>query len=330
MLGHIGRLREGVAGFDVAIDSAQRAGALGSVSMSLMNQCVVLRTMGALDRACDASRRGLALLPPDEGNANRQLAQLMNARNEAETGHFDSAQAALDTLLPQFNAMGSAFWVQATRATQARLWQHLGQHTRALQALQMTDAPVPAWMLAGHLWLRLEVQQWLGQAIADSEVKQALALLDGDTNRRTGNAVRGLRFADADAVLAQAPALAQRAQEQELFGALAALHTHRARAALALQRSTQAATAARALLHLLEEGYAPDFTYQPEAWLVAGQALQAAGDKSAARAAWARGLAWVQQRALPRVPAPFIDSFLHRNPVNRQLLALPAGVSGPA
>jgi hypothetical protein len=32
----------------------------------------------------------------------------------------------------------------------------------------------------------------------------------------------------------------------------------------------------------------------------------------------------VHQRALPKVPAPFIDSFLHRNPVNRELLALPA------
>jgi Na+/proline symporter len=46
-LGHIGRLREGVAGYDVAIASAQRAGALGAVSMALMNQCVVLRTTTA-------------------------------------------------------------------------------------------------------------------------------------------------------------------------------------------------------------------------------------------------------------------------------------------
>lgn len=330
LLGHTGRLREGVAGFDVAIASAQRTGALGAVSMALMNQCVVLRTMGALDRAADVSRRGLALLPPDEGNANHRLAQLMQARNDAETGRFDSAQTALDALLPQFEAMGTAFWVEATRATQARLWQHLGQHARALQALQRADASVPAWMQAGHLWVRLEVQQWLGQTVADDEVGQALALLDGDANRRTGNTVRGLRFAAPDAVLAQAPSLAQRAREQELFGVLAALNTHQARAALAVQQPAPAATAARALLQLLDEGYTPDNTYQPEAWLVVGQALQAAGDETAARTAWARGLAWVQQRALPQVPPPFIDSFLHRNPVNRQLLALPAGVSGPA
>jgi hypothetical protein len=33
-------------------------------------------------------------------------------------------------------------------------------------------------------------------------------------------------------------------------------------------------------------------------------------------------VAWVQAQALPQVPAPFIDSFLQRNPVNRRLLAL--------
>ena len=72
---------------------------------------------------------------------------------------------------------------------------------------------------------------------------------------------------------------------------------------------------------MLDEGYVPDFTYTPEAWLVVGEALEAAGDTASANRAHATGLAWVQTRALPRVPSPFIDSFLRRNPVNRWLLA---------
>jgi hypothetical protein len=35
----------------------------------------------------------------------------------------------------------------------------------------------------------------------------------------------------------------------------------------------------------------------------------------------AQGVQWVIQHALPQVPAPFIDSFLNRNLVNRELLA---------
>jgi len=47
-------------------------------------------------------------------------------------------------------------------------------------------------------------------------------------------------------------------------------------------------------------------------------------------AAFKAGSDWVRSHALPHVPVPFLDSFLHRNPVNRELLAaaarLPASV----
>ncbi len=55
---------------------------------------------------------------------------------------------------------------------------------------------------------------------------------------------------------------------------------------------------------------------------MAGLALRAAGDELAAQRALDDAVDWVRRRALPQVPAPFIDSFLHRNPVNRELLAL--------
>ncbi len=324
VLGHMGRLREGVANYDVSIACAKRLGLLPNLSMALLNQSVVLRTMGALQRAWEGSQAGLALLPADTDSAEHRLTRLMHARNEAEIGHLGPAQAELDQLLPHFEAMGAPFWVHAVRATQARLWQHLGQHARALQALQIDAAGVPAWMQAGQLWMRLEIEQWLGLPLAPQPAQQALALLDGDAHRRTANAVRGLRFAPSDAVLLQADALAARAQQLELFGALAALHMHRARAALALQQHDQAAAAATELVGLLHEGYVPDFCYTPEAWWVASQALAAAGHDAAAQAALAAGRHWVQAVALPSVPAPFIDSFLHRNPVNRELLTAAA------
>lgn len=325
VLGHMGRLGEGVAAFDTAIGCAERSGALPQLSMALANQSVVLRTLGALPRAHASSQRALSLLAQDPGSAQHRLARLMHARNEADMGRLGDAQRCLDELLPHFEAMGAPFWVHALRATQARLWQHLGQHARALQALQLDDAGVPAWMQAGRLWLRLEVQQWLGQPPAEEACAQALALLDGDAHRRTGNAVRGLRFAAPQAVLDQGEALAERARQMELFGTLAALMMHRARAALALQQPSTAEAAARELLALLNDGYVPDFVYTPEAWLVAGQALLRGGDAAAARTALDAGQHWVRSQALPNVPAAFIHSFLHRNPVNRALLAAAAG-----
>ena len=324
VLGHTGRLREGVASYDVSIACAERTGARANQCTALLNQCVVLRTMGALPRAAETSQRALKLLPDETDSANHRMARLMHARNEAEVGHLGRAQVTLDELLPHFEAMGAPFWVHALRATQARLWQHLGQHARALQALQLADDGLPAWMQAGRLWLRLEVEQWLGLPLAAQraqQVQQALALLDADLNRRTGNAVRGLRFADPVAVLAQAAALAESALRQELFGSLAALQMHRARAATALQQHDEATVAANELVDLLRDGFVPDFVYTPEAWWVAGQALHAAGEAAAAQAALAAGRLWVQDQALPQVPAPFINSFLHRNPVNRALLA---------
>jgi hypothetical protein len=294
--------------------------------MALMNQCVVLRTMGALERACEGSRRGLALMSDEPGNAHHGLGRLMHARNQAETGDFAAALLALEALMPQFEAMGTPFWVWAARGTLARLWQHLGQHARALQALQQPPAEgLPAWMHAGLQWVALEVAQWREQRVEAAPVQQALALLDGDANRRNGNRVRGLRFEAPAAVLEQAAALGALARQHEQFGVLAALQLHEARAAVALGDGARAQQAAQALTALLDDGYAPEFTYLPEAWLVAAEAFELVAEHAAARRARAAGVAWVQEQALPRVPAPFIDSFLQRNPVNRRLLAQAAG-----
>ena len=60
--------------------------------------------------------------------------------------------------------------------------------------------------------------------------------------------------------------------------------------------------------------------YTPEKDWIAHQVLDAV-DPAAARAALGAGKAWIVETALPQVPAEFRDSFLRRNPLNRQLLA---------
>lgn len=63
-----------------------------------------------------------------------------------------------------------------------------------------------------------------------------------------------------------------------------------------------------------------------ELWLHAGRALAAAGD-ARAREVIESGRRWVHETAATQVPEPYRDSFLHRNPVNDELLALAACLS---
>jgi len=83
---------------------------------------------------------------------------------------------------------------------------------------------------------------------------------------------------------------------------------------------------AQAALHL-SAGHEPDSFYLPEMWLVLARAHQALAQLEGARRAAAAGLAWVRRVHQADVPADFQDSFLHRNPVNRDLLALAAQLS---
>lgn len=85
----------------------------------------------------------------------------------------------------------------------------------------------------------------------------------------------------------------------------------------------------RQALALFADGYAPEFMYLPELHFVAWRILDKAGASDEAIAALKAGTDWIRGHALPQVPAPFLDSFLNRNPVNRELLAAVARLQAP-
>lgn len=321
-LGHIGRLREAVASFEVSIACAERTGRRDTVGMAVLNLGVVLRTMGCLQRAFECSRRGVELTSGDvTATTHLALARLMHARDQAETGRYADALQTLDDLMPQLEAMGPVFWVRAAQTAQAAMWLHLGQVARAQQLLRPDDVQTPAWMRAGRTLLRMEIAAGTDQPLPHAQVKEALALVAADPHRITGMATRALRAATAQEVLDQVPALAEMSDRQERYGGLLAVRIHEARAASALDRHRQAAAAARKALALFADGYAPEFMYLPELHLVAWRALDKAGASDEAAAALRAGTDWIRGHALPHVPAPFLDSFLNRNLINRELLA---------
>ncbi|HWH81377.1 MAG TPA: hypothetical protein VNU71_03985 [Burkholderiaceae bacterium] len=85
-------------------------------------------------------------------------------------------------------------------------------------------------------------------------------------------------------------------------------------------RSDEAATALRDLLPRVER-VPPADMYRAEAWWVAVRVFDACGANEDAMAALAQGSRWIRQVALPHVPDAFRESFLHRNPTHRALLA---------
>ncbi|MGZ9031041.1 MAG: ATP-binding protein, partial [Burkholderiaceae bacterium] len=320
-LGHIGRLREAVTSFDVSIACAERTGRRDAIGMAVLNLGVVLRTMGCLQRAFECSRRGVALTSGDiAATTHLNLARLMHARDQAETGRYADALHTLDELMPQLDAMGTVFWVRAAQTTQAAMWLHLGQVGRAQQLLRPDDAETPPWMRASRALLRMEIAAASDQPLPLAQMNEALALVDSDRHRIAGMATRALRAASPQEVLERAPALAETSANQERYGGLLAVRIHEARAASALDRHERACTSARDALALFADGYAPEFMYLPELHLVAWRVLDKAGASDEAAAALKAGTDWIRGDALPQVPAPFLDSFLNRNPVNRELL----------
>jgi len=108
-------------------------------------------------------------------------------------------------------------------------------------------------------------------------------------------------------------ALAADLRAAELAAALgmahaAATHADRGRALLAADRDSDDAVTATDLS-------------DAEAWLMLGRAYASAGRAVDAADAFARGADWVVRTAREHVAPEFRDSFLHRNSVNRDLLA---------
>ena len=321
-LGHRGRRREAVAAYDLARAAARRAGLRDAEGRLLLNCAVTLRQGGHFDRAVALGAEGRALSGNDLGDGQgAPIDRLVVARDEAETGRFDSALAALEDLLPQFQRSGAGFWLQATRLVLVRLWLDLGQPARAVPLLRDPPADLPPWMQAARLLLQADLARLLQQPAPDGAVPAALALAASDPARGPLLRVRALRHAPLPVRQAQAAVLAPLLRETERFGALMGLQVHLAEAALAAGEPDAAADAAAQVLALFGDGCAPDSMYRAEAWWVAHQALAAAGHTGQAAAALQQGTGWVMRQALPHVPPPFIDSFLHRNPVNRALLA---------
>jgi hypothetical protein len=81
-----------------------------------------------------------------------------------------------------------------------------------------------------------------------------------------------------------------------------------------------AASHAREALRRLRDT-SPTTLYRGEVWLAAAQAMEVTAPQERAQVLQTASQ-WIRETAHHRVPEEFRDSFLHRNPVNRDMLTL--------
>jgi tetratricopeptide (TPR) repeat protein len=305
-----------------AMAYAEEAGDLAELATLTSNLALVEGNLGRVEHALAHARHARALNDPLGLSVGPPAGaiELYVSVHEGALGRYAEALAGFERARASFAGSPGTVWVGLTANHLAHVLIHLGQFARARQALQWTGPSSPATR-ARRTLLQARIDRALHHRGAHS-IEEALAEL-GDSDPLTQMLAR------LEATLGQPPA--------EAAAACAALadeaerHEHlaigmRARV-LCVRHRTAAGTLAReevddmaARLHHCH----PADTYLPEAWLIAAAALDALLDAAAADAALAEGYRWVAERALPNVPAAFRDSFLHRNPCNRDLLAAAA------
>lgn len=283
---------------------------------------VVEGTRGHPRLAIEACRQAVALCQQMPGDVTRSsLARLTLARQLVDAAAFGEALAILESVLAHFESANSRFWAEQAAMALAALWIRIGQPGRAQPLLQRDEAGLAQRQVAQRRLLALEAAATLEQALPEALADEACAAMPGELGAALATRTAALRAREPARAFDEATALTRDLRRHERQGAEAAAWMWRARAATALGRHDAATESAQRLADLLAQDVAPEGLYRGEAYRQVWQTWAAAGHEAEAREALHRGVAWVQQQALPNVPPPFVNGFLYRQPANRQLLA---------
>ena len=236
-----------------------------------------------------------------------------------DVGRYDEALTHLEDVLPRFREGGLAFESLIAENRLAQLFQQLGQPGRAAQLLASERGDLPPGAMMMRAIHRADVAHDLGRD-AVAAMRDALAMIpDADDIYYRIGTLFASRIVPADEGEAMATSLAAWAAARERLGLALAAHVRAAACSLRLGAPSRAVPHVDAALHLVADRH-PDSFYLPELWLVAGRTAAALGRDDLASARWLAGRRWIDEVA--RVPAAFRASFLQRNPVNRELIAL--------
>lgn len=211
----------------------------------------------------------------------------------------------------------------------ALTWLHLGQYARAQQeigkAMALGEVAPRAFRAKTRLLMARCALMQGRSAVAREEILAASVLLEEVSERHAPRASLELAMAAiAEPAAGHAAALAIVADvsRRETHGLQMAALACAARCALANGLTELAVVYSTRALALWPVN-SPDDCYIGEVWLAAYESFEAAADPRADDVL-KQASAWIMETARERVPEEFRESFLHRNPFNRELLAAAA------
>jgi DNA-binding SARP family transcriptional activator len=320
---NLGRLEEALPHHELGQAFAVQNGDLHHAAIGLSNLACNRLDAGDLTAARNALERSLQLTAQyDDYRANLGLHYTLLVLVDCQDGRFglalERAELALELMQKHAPARGAEVQLRA-----ADVWAHLGQWAR-VQAILDLPAVREADRVAVHAataLLRHRLGKARGNAAGDVLTK-ALQAMPEDFRpdlrlpllmEHAGTLAPALALAALDAVIGEAAAI----QHQ---GTVLAAHLRAAGIAADVDPERALRHARSALTLVTHRGSTA--LYPAERWLHPARAMRAAGKVAEAQALLAAGRDWLLGTAAEHVPTAFRDSFLQRNPVNRELLQL--------
>jgi tetratricopeptide (TPR) repeat protein len=303
--------------------SAAELKAPRTVATALNYQMLCEGNVGSFDRAAATAERWRAYLV-DNGlfGEARLFLDINIGYLYQQLGRYGDALAALQRAEATHVDHNGALNVRY-----ASLFAQLGQFARVRQALDAipTAIPMGPGLRITQALLRLRLARW-GAAPLPADQRDALleqvgtiALATEKTSLRIRWLLARAEFLDPDAAIVAAREAASLALAKEMHGLRISAEVLLARALVGTEQAAAALPRVRIALALAET-YQPDFVYVAEVGQAAHQVLTLNGE-SGGDAVLRNTVDWIQQTTARHVPAEFRDSFMHRNPVNRDLLA---------
>jgi DNA-binding SARP family transcriptional activator len=307
-----------------AIDAALRARRFDEAIIALGNLAVSQLDTGYPRAALDAIQEARKLLAACEAFAAAFLLNMLETAALHNLRHYDAALHASERALEdmKINVVGEA----ATRVHRTCLWIQLGQFARVQRECPTLDE---SEALPG--WLQARAHQMLGRALWSQGQTAAAAERWRQAAQRVpaeGRAVLASMIALDSELASPAPAALARAsdilRQAERAGHLGTALATRIRLAHFAFEAGDQALALNTVREALETDPAvePNDLYRGELWLVAARIMLAGGRDAEARQVLHDAAQTIRRIADESVPAEFRDSFLNRNPINRQLLTL--------
>ena len=323
VLNGVRRLRETAFALEQAIVGARDLGDMAELATLTSNLATVQGNLGHVRDALAQSRQALALqmqLGETDGPTGAVVKTYVGLYCGA-LGLYREALEHLDAALAVFTRDRQAAWFAVAAHHKATCLIDLGQFARARQALEYETMPTVDSVRARGHHLAARIERALGQS-GQAPMQRALECLaaGGDPHVRMHALLDDQPPDDAAGAMNRCDEVLEMALRLEFAGVAAKARLRRAQVLCRCGHAAEAADVVRSVIAQMDETPPADM-YLGEAWWIATQVFDAAGDHDDASMALAHGAQWVRRVALPQVPEEFRDSFLHRNPSNRALLA---------